>query len=226
MLSRRAFICSCAAGLYVEPASAQQTVIACSMSADASINGKMFATSGNRDLDRALIAELRKVCRVFGINPGFQYLDDSRSPNAYATTDTFISNTRGTVLFGLGLINSEMVNQYGGAAVAGIAAHEGSHIFQFYSPFLPRLQAGSTARSVELHADYLAGYYFKRTGRTERSIQSFGSSLRRMGDFDFGNPSHHGTPDERVGAMLGGYQAGEEGLDRDAAAERGIAYVS
>ncbi|HWJ73477.1 MAG TPA: hypothetical protein VNX29_09960 [Kaistia sp.] len=186
----------------------------------------MFATSGDRQLDRALIAELRKVCRVFGINPGFQYLDDSSSPNAYATTDTYISNTKGTVLFGLGLVNSEIVNRYGGAAVAGIAAHEGSHIFQFYSTFLPKLQSGSTARPVELHADYLAGYYFKMTGRTEKSIESFGASLRRMGDFDFSNPSHHGTPDERVRAMLGGYKAGEDGLDRDQASDRGIDYVT
>ncbi|MEM6488233.1 MAG: hypothetical protein AAF677_08185 [Pseudomonadota bacterium] len=187
---------------------------------------RMMAESGNPRLDRAMIAELRKVLDAFDINPGIKYIDDSRSPNAFATTETIVQGTTGTMLFGLSLIQTEMNTEYGGAAVAGIAAHEGAHIFQFFSSYGRRLTQGRTAREMELHADLLAGWYFGHTGRTERSLVVFGRSLFSKGDYDYNDPRHHGTPDERLAAMRTGFAYNSRGYSLGRAADAGVDYVT
>lgn len=182
--------------------------------------------SGDPRLDRAMIAEIRKVDRIFRINPAYTYFRD-QSPNAYATTDNLVNypRTRGTIAFGLNLLRTELSTEYGGAAIAGIAAHEGAHIFQFFHPNrnLQQRLRGPNARKQELHADFLAGYYFAATGRTERSLVVFANSLLHKGDYQYNDPDHHGTPTERVQAMRAGYRQGH--LNLEEAARRGIQYV-
>ena len=118
-----------------------------------------------------------------------------------------------------------MQKDFGGAAVAGIAAHEGAHILQFFSPVGRLLARGDTARTMELHADFLAGYYFGATGRTERSIDVFGESLFERGDYDFNSRDHHGTPDERLEAMHRGFREADRGAGLAQAVESGLAHV-
>ena len=185
------------------------------------------SSSGNPQLDRAMIAEIRKVDRIFGINPAYSYFYDG-SPQAYATTEQLVDfpGTQGTIIFGLNLIDSELNSEYGGAAVAGIAAHEGGHIYQFFrlgQDLSARLQNRPTTREFDLHADFLAGYYFAATGRTERSLVVFAEALFARGDYMYNHPQHHGTPDERVQAMRAGYRHGD--LSVEEAATRGVHYV-
>lgn len=181
------------------------------------------ARSGNGQLDRALIAEVRKVDQVYQINPGYRFFREVEGPNAFATDDTFVNGTSGTVLFGLTLMESELRTEYGGAAVAGIAGHEGAHILQYARPDVHRRLAGPTAVHIELHADFMAGYYFSRTGRTERSLIAFADSLFSKGDYDYNSRGHHGTPQQRVASMRAGYAAGTNDLAR--AIEQGVAHV-
>ena len=183
------------------------------------------SSSGNPRLDRAMIAEVRKINRVFSIRPGYRFFDDGSSGNALATTRTVIQNTRGSVFFGLGLLQSELAEEFGGAAVAGIAAHEGAHILQFFSSFGHRLAGYGTARNMELHADFLAGYYFGAIGRTERSIDAFGGSLFEKGDYGFNAEDHHGTPEERLEAMHFGYREASHGAGLAQAIEAGLIHV-
>ena len=180
--------------------------------------------SGDRRLDRALIAEVRKLDKIFQINAGYRYLRDGDRPNAYATTETFVSGTSGTILFGLTLMGNELRTEYGGAAVAGIAAHEGAHIVQFSTPNLHQRLNERTVRRIELHADFLAGYYFSRTNRTEKSLIVFGQSLFSKGDYEYNDRQHHGTPEQRVAAMRAGYSHGQSDLTE--AVEQGVRYVS
>ncbi len=65
-------------------------------------------SSGNAQLDRALIAEVKKVDRVFGINPGYRFLRDGARLNAYATSETMVRGTSGTIFFGLTLLSREL----------------------------------------------------------------------------------------------------------------------
>src|SRR5690606_23215615 len=100
--------------------------------------------------------------------------------------------------------------------------HEGAHIFQ-YTHGYNRLLAGPTVRDTELHADFLAGYYFARSGRTERSITVFSQALAAMGTTDFTDPNFHGTGQQRVACMHAGYSV--RGADVHEAAQQGVAYV-
>jgi len=197
----------------------------CSWSLSAALTAaRTTRTSGNARLDAALIAEVKKVDRTFGINPGYRYLRDDGAPNAYATSETVVPGTSGTILFGLTLLSQELKTSYGGAAVAGIAAHEGAHIFQYQSALNRRLDA-PTDKLRELHADYLAGFYFSATGRTETSLVVFAESLFAKGDYLYNSPRHHGTPQARVAAMRSGYGAGRTGSNLTSAAEKGVIYV-
>lgn len=231
-MDRRLFLkgsgyCATCATVFLsgDRAEARELPSYCSLDASFDVNRyRRMSQSGNGRLDRALIAEMRKLIQVFGINPGIQYIDDFESPNAFALNRNIISSTTGTILLGINLINSELSGEYGGAAVAGIAAHEGAHILQFYSSFGERL-IGPTAKEMELHADYLSGYYFGVTGRTERSLLSFGGSLFAKGDYNYNDPGHHGTPDERLAAMEYGYQQYLNGKNLDDAVEIGVKYV-
>jgi hypothetical protein len=186
---------------------------ACSLRGGLTANGiELLTTSGNSDLDRSINLELSHVAETFNVLPGFGFYDDSDSPNAFALDEDLIVNTKGTVIFGKQLLSDELAQQsWGGLAVAGFIAHEFGHIFQYQSKFYSLLtQAQSTDRLLELHADYLAGYYLglKRLRSGEMDIKAFLDSLYLMGDTDFNSPEHHGTPIEREQVMLAGYKIG------------------
>jgi hypothetical protein len=187
-----------------------------------------FAThskSGNTQIDRATIAELKKILSIIPINPGFKFIDDS-SPNAFATSDSVVPNTNGTVYIGLNLINTEFNNaEFGGVAVAGILAHECGHIFQFQSGYARQL-AGPTGKLVELHADYIAGFYLGRDrSHSKQHVELFAKSLFSKGDYDFNNQAHHGTPQQRVSAMQSGYDMGQTNAEWTVAVQQGASRV-
>lgn len=197
----------------------------CAWNAAAPEQFQIFSTSGRDDIDRALIAELRRMLAIFPIDPGFKYINDIQ-PNAFAAQESRVSGTSGTVYIGLNLINSEFRrSNSGGVAVAGICAHECGHIYQYATGWISRLSS-NTARLVELHADFLAGFYFGRDGaRSNDSITSFADSLFSRGDYNFNDPSHHGTPNQRVSAMRAGYSVGLTNVSITTAAERGAEVV-
>src|SRR4051794_28111545 len=55
------------------------------------------ARSGDHALDSALIAEVKKLDQTFQINPGYRFLRDGNRPNAYASTETYVQGTSGTI---------------------------------------------------------------------------------------------------------------------------------
>lgn len=210
-------------------ASAQQATLPRYCSLDPNVDLRRYrarSSTGNPALDRALIAELRKIIRVFSVNPGFRIIDDEGQPNAFAVSTTMVPNTLGTVLFGLALITDQMAITDGGNTVAGIAAHECAHIFQFTSAYGARLTAGQrTAKALELHADFLAGYYLAVDRRTAMNVEMFARALYERADWNFNDPSHHGTPVERVNAAKAGYAAGRDGMTFSDAARTGLTFV-
>lgn len=197
----------------------------CGWNSAALENFQVFSTSGRSQIDRALIAELRKILAVFPINPGFKYINDTQ-PNAFAHDGSVVANTQGTVYIGLNLINSEFErSNLGGIAVAGICAHECGHIYQYFNGWMQKLQ-GQTALHVELHADFLAGYYFgKDRSHAKDNIENFAQSLFSKGDYNFNDRNHHGTPQQRVAAMRRGYEVGQSGTSIAQAADSGANIV-
>lgn len=166
--------------------------------------GPVFKTTGDFRLDQKFNMEGNLIYRVFGVNPNMFLFDDGANPNAYATPVTTLSGYLGTVYFGVGLMRNQLWSMdKGEAAVAGIMAHEFSHILQ------AKMGSRLSGKYRELHADFMAGYYLlQKSYVTRADIRPFAQSLFEIGDYDFWSPAHHGTPEERVAAMVAGYNTG------------------
>ena len=174
----------------------------------------LITTTGDHALDRALGRALVRLSELFSERPGFGFIDDSGGPNAYATRGTLVPGTWGTVCFGQTLFR-DLLDRYQdqGLAVMAVAAHEFGHIAQFRSGVDKRLvRYQSTVKRVELHADLLSGYFLGVRKRQQPSISVWaaGHTLYRIGDYEFHDPNHHGTPDERVVAAEAGFKLGHD----------------
>jgi predicted metalloprotease len=100
----------------------------------------------------------------------------------------------------------------GDFGVAYIIAHEYGHNVQNELGFL-RAGRRLAAKPFELQADCMAGAWGNsvyRTGKLQPGdVEEALSTAQAVGDFEFENPQHHGTPDERRAAWLRGYEAGD-----------------
>ena len=171
-----------------------------------------------------------KLSALFGQRPGFGFVDDRGAPNAYATSDTLVPGTWGTVLYGATLFRQTLAAyDDGGMAVMAVMAHEFGHVAQFaYGLDRRLLQGQATVKRVELHADYLAGWYLgrRKAEQPELSVWAAGDMLAGIGDYAFFDWNHHGTPEERVAAAEAGFKlAGDGQADFDPAVERGLEFV-
>lgn len=187
-------------------------------SLDAALRGaKLFAiqgdsplilTSGDPAFDKALGRQLVRLSKTFGVRPGFAFVDDAPSPNAAASRESRLPGTSGTVLFGLMLLKALMDGGPGAEiAVLGICAHEFAHIHQFQTGYDRKLSAGSsTVKLVELHADFLAGYFVGqlKLERPQITLKFFGKKLYGMGTYNSSHPDFHGTPAERLSSAEAG----------------------
>ncbi len=190
------------------PAQSQQQSITqgCSLSIDVINSGQMqiYSSTGDQFMDNAFIQEINVLKTMTGLNPSFWILDDSGGPNAFANpvpTTPYLPD--GRVLFGFNLMRQEWQASGGvNFSIPTILAHECGHIAQFkYGYRLPTMQ-------LELQADYLAGWYMANRNNVIWDQQALADSCRSLfshGDYDFNNPNHHGTPQQRVNAFLTGY---------------------
>jgi hypothetical protein len=224
--SRRLFIGGAVTSLVmgrIPGAAAAGTLRGCSFSQTDQEPDELKASSGDAALDEALIIELARILTIIPkINPGFQYLVD-KDPNAYATTKTYVSGTNGTVLLGINLIRLLMQQPEGGAAVAGMCAHECGHIYQYNTEFRQRL---NDVLLIELHADFLSGIYMgKRAQVTADRVWQLSKALHEHGDYAYTDPNSHGTPGQRAAAMEKGYRLASSNTSFDELAIVGESYV-
>lgn len=122
---------------------------------------------------------------------------------------TFASSLYDGVLQGLPGQQAGYGKAAGAFAVAYVVAHEYGHNVQQENGAL----AGHTrALPVELNADCLAGTWAKweyGKGKLKQSdIQQALDAALAVGDFDYLNPQHHGTPQERHDALMTGLNDG------------------
>ncbi len=102
----------------------------------------------------------------------------------------------------------QMAYQHGDAALAYILTHEYAHAVQTIGRFRPR-----TITATELQADCLAGYYMgviPNVTFDRQDIQEIATLAYQIGDFEFNNEQHHGTPQQRTQAVLTGFQASQQ----------------
>jgi hypothetical protein len=193
------------------------------------ISDTLIESSGDAVIDARLGRALVRLAQAFGQRPGFGFYDDSRGKNAYAARRSIIPGTWGTVFYGKNMFEEIMQKaDDGGMAALTIVAHEFAHIAQFKAKADRKLMEDqTTVKRVELHADYLAGWYLGTLRRAEPRLKlwSAGKTIYEIGDENFNDPNHHGTPDERVAASEKGYALGVEGVPFTNAFDRGIEYV-
>lgn len=177
------------------------------------------SSSGNRDFDHALAQTLGKLAETFDVLPGFAFYDEPNTPNAYATSATWLGRADGCVVFGRRLL-TQLMRTYDrpAIAVATVCAHEFAHIHQYKTKIIgdPRLTDPSGRAGVkrrELHADYLAGYFtgLRRAEKADYAAAEAAITQYDFGDTDFGSRQHHGTPQERGSAVAAGYAAARTG---------------
>jgi predicted metalloprotease len=100
----------------------------------------------------------------------------------------------------------------GDFSVAFIVAHEYGHqiqdelgLFEKYGQQLPTM-------AFELQADCYAGTWAHSASQENRletgDVQEALDTVLAVGDFNAGNPGHHGTPDQREAAWKTGFESG------------------
>ncbi len=168
-------------------------------------------TTGNKNLDRALSSEMKKQQKLYVLRPAF-YLFTDKIKNAFATTKKFpeFPTSDGSIVYGIELMKEQLARGYwGGAVVAGVLAHEYGHIYQYRSGYFKRMRKlHKTVKFVELHADYMSGYYIGRKYQEsgERvNVRTVASATYDIGDYHYNSPSHHGTPVERTIMLKAGF---------------------
>lgn len=100
-----------------------------------------------------------------------------------------------------------MAYQYGDAALAYIIAHEYSHAIQTVGRFRPK-----NITAIELQADCLSGYFMgvmPDVTFDREDVEQIATLAYQIGDYEFNNTQHHGTPQERTRAVLIGFQASQ-----------------
>jgi uncharacterized protein len=102
----------------------------------------------------------------------------------------------------------QMAYQYGDAALAYIVSHEYSHAVQTKA----ELDMSNITR-VELQADCLAGYYMGVMPNVTfdlEDIQQIANQASAIGDYEFNNEQHHGTPEQRRNFVLRGFGSSQQ----------------
>lgn len=204
-----------------------------------SAGAQLFATgnetpihsSGDRQFDYALAHTLSRLSDILGVLPGFAYYDDGSDKNAYASRYVRLNNSDGTVLFGLGFLRHALsAREHPDVGVAAVCAHEFGHILQFKRNLEPVLLANqNTVKRLELHADFLAGYFagVRKRSKHDYPAAVFAVKAHEIGNTAFDDPNHHGTPNERADAVVQGFKiAHDDQKSLDEAIQIGINYVA
>jgi hypothetical protein len=195
------------------PAKGKRSVRGCSVIAD-DIGGTPLAGNIGQPIDNALLMDGAELSRLLMVFPAIFYMREDDQPNASAywmiLPDLLRQEGRdsrccpdGTVLIGLKLIEYERRATYGtGLSIPAIEAHEFDHIAQYKYKF-----PWEEGKWRELHADFFAGWYIAHRNRfLVTSPDQAMANFYYKGDYDFNNPDHHGTPEERVAAFRAGFE--------------------
>lgn len=169
----------------------------------------LYSTSSNPQIDMQTVNELRFLNQCFAAVPNFFFYDDNDGKNSKASDEvTRPDCPDGTIIFGKRLFNSQYLKNNGTTAIPIMIAHEYAHIADFKYGALQHV----SNKKKELFADYLAGIYMSLRIRFMGfvDINAAHETFEELGDTDFGDVDKHGSSEERVDALMAGYNKAEE----------------
>lgn len=197
-------------------------------------NGVYRTSTGDAKLDAMVSAVLFRAARAYSLNrnayPAFRFIPpNAAGGDGFADDSVSLdANTKGIVALGLGLLMEFQSDEFGVIAFEVIAGHEFGHVFQIRNKHVEPLLAGADgkAKLVELHADFLAGWFMSKRGHLPVEILRYVvDALFSRGDDLVGEPDHHGTKAERFAAVLQGYLRGTATDSPEGAAANGLVYL-
>ncbi|MCB1529259.1 MAG: hypothetical protein KDJ45_16370 [Hyphomicrobiaceae bacterium] len=171
----------------------------------------MLRSTGNADLDRAFDSALQRLAETFDVWPKVGFYDDSDAPNAMAMRYAVGGTHEFAVVFGRNYFKTLMSYDPSGITLLQTAAHEFAHVWVYQRGLFETIRGGQpTVKRVELHADFLSGYYLGVRKRDNPNASFWSAGMRRWesGDNQLRNMHHHGTPDDRLAAAEAGFKAG------------------
>lgn len=172
-----------------------------------SIGCGLISSFGNTVLDREFVEEVQIQSNFWSLFPKVYGFDECAGQiNALALPE-------GVILLGIRLTQNVIRNYGNSLPLAGVLAHEWGHQAQFRFNWMDSSQP--TARNTELEADAFSGYYMGLgKGWAGSKLEDFLGLLESLGDTNFTDRNHHGTPQERRTAGTLGLQTAYEAINR------------
>ena len=141
--------------------------------------------------------------------------------NAFAFSGSESLSLPRKIVMGDAILNAYADLGFDDVAPQAILAHEWAHQVEFYYgwyndpvPSLdPPADAAEETRYSELMADAWAAYYLTHSrGGTlrQRRVAEFLEVFYQIGDCAFSDPSHHGTPNQRMKAAEWGFELADQ----------------
>ena len=169
-------------------------------------SGTLGTTLNNTQNDQFLSGEVinqRNFWQGISANVCILYEAKQEDKNAYTTPDGYIYF--GYYMFYYLVQQFSLLPDHSASPlpVDGVLAHEWGHRVQFTVGWTDYEQHSYK----ELEADFFSGYYMGLAKQWYwNQIQTYYSAIYASGDYDFNNPTHHGTPQQRLNAAYAGLQ--------------------
>ena len=144
--------------------------------------------------------------------------------NAFAFSGSFngLPEIPDKIVMGDGVLDAYKFLGYDDVALQSIFAHEFGHHIQYQRGYFSELPPGSDPATVdaaeltrytELMADAFAGYYLthkRGAALNKHRVAEFLQVFFNVGDCQFTNPGHHGTPAQRMRAATFGFNVADQ----------------
>lgn len=163
-------------------------------------------------IDNLIRPEVIHLNSFFSAHPWIMWADSSSL--AFVSQAEYARGYNGHIVLSRKLLNDlRSPDSQGQNLLFTILAHEYAHLYQHNRGWWHFLMEGAkTKRALELHADYLAGFYLaqRHTRLPQYNPNIVMTRWFDLGDYSFSALEHHGTPEQRAAALTAGYLEGND----------------
>jgi hypothetical protein len=172
---------------------------------------EVAVNTGDRRFDDLISDELEDIATTFHLNISVYVwtnvpdVNSCFTPNVYPELIKADGGDLGIQRDGSIFVTMPLLRETGDDEVLITAqlVHEYAHGLQRINGFPYK------NKWKELHADYMAGWYVAHRGWCQCDmVTKAGKSFHKLGEYNFNDPNHHGTPMEREDAFYAGFNFG------------------